>query len=42
MLRGEWLTNKVVDQVKEAKFFTDVADEVADISNRTDERNVIC
>ena len=29
---GEWLTNKI-DEVKESKFFTVVADEVADVSN---------
>ena len=37
---GEWLTNKVVNEVKESKFFTVVADEVADVSN-TEQMSVV-
>lgn len=37
---GEWLTNKIVDEVKEAKFFTVVADEVADVSN-TEQMSIV-
>ena len=37
---GEWLTNKIVDEVKESKFFTVVADEVADVSN-TEQMSVV-
>ena len=37
---GEWLTNKVVDEVKESKFFTVVADEVADVSN-TEQMSIV-
>lgn len=37
---GEWLTNKIVDEVKEARFFTVVADEVADVSN-TEQMSIV-
>lgn len=37
---GEWLTRKIVDQVKEARFFTVLADEVSDVSN-TEQMSIV-
>ena len=37
---GEWITRKIVQEVKEAKFYTVIADEVADISN-TEQMSIV-
>ena len=39
---GEWITQTIVSEIKKARFFTVLADEIADISNTEQISIVIC